>query len=99
MYMFTAGTAQPVVQTRMTLDAVGATHYSTRTYFSGENGITTGVGIAPDMNFAGPGQVNTLGQPPVGATNSGSLIVMVDTTGLGLAGQEAMSRLPLCEDF
>jgi hypothetical protein len=51
------------------------------------------------MNFAGPGQVNTLGQVPVGATNSGSLIVMVDSTGLGLAGQENMTRLPLCEDF
>jgi hypothetical protein len=99
MYMFTAGVGQPTVQTRMTQDAINATHYTTRTYFSGENGITTGVGVAPDMNFAGPGQVNTLGQPPVGATNSGSLIVMVDSTGLGLAGQENMTRLPLCEDF
>jgi hypothetical protein len=99
MYMFTAGTGQPVVQTRMTQDTTGATRYNVRTYFSGENGITTGVGIAPDMNFAGPAQVDTRGLPPVGPTNSGSLIVMVDSTGLGLAGQENMTRVPLCEDF
>jgi hypothetical protein len=30
---------------------------------------------------------------------AGALIVMVDSTGLGLAGQENMTRLPLCEDF
>jgi hypothetical protein len=101
MYMFTAGVGQPVVQTRMTQDAVLATHYATRTYFSGENGITTGVGVAPDMNFTTAGSVNTAGvaTPAVGATGSGSLIVMVDSSGLGLAAQENMTRLPLCEDF
>jgi len=99
MYMFTAGVGQPVVQTRMTQDATNATHYNTRTFFSGENGITTGVGIAPDMNFLGAGQVNTLGQVPVGATGGGSVIAMVDSSGLGLAAQENMTRLPVCEDF
>jgi len=100
-YMFSAGVGQPVVQTRMTPDAVLATHYSTRTYFSGENGITTGIGVAPDMNFTTAGSVNTLGvpTPAVGATGSGSLIVMVDSSGLGLASQENMTRVPLCEDF
>jgi hypothetical protein len=99
MYMFSAGVGQPVSQVRLTQDTTGATHYNSRTYFSGENGITTGVGVAPDMNFAGPGQVNTLGQTPVGTTGSGSLIVMVDSSGLGLAAQENMTRVPLCEDF
>jgi hypothetical protein len=101
MYMFTAGVGQPVVQTRMTQDATNSTHYNTRTYFSGENGTTTGVGVAPDMNFTTVGSVNTLGAPTpaLGATGAGSLIVMVDPTGLGLASQEVMTRLPLCEDF
>ena len=98
-YMFTAGVVQPVVQSRLTQDAVGATHYNTRTYFSQGTGTVTGVGVAPDMNFAGLGQVNTLGLPPVGATGSGSVIVMTDPSGLNLAAQEVMSRLPLCEDF
>ena len=53
------------------------------------------------MNFTTPGSVTTTGAPTpaAGATGSGSLIVMVDSSGLGLAAQEVMSRLPLCEDF
>ena len=101
MYMFTGGTTQPVAQTRLTQDAVGATHYNTRTYFSGPNGFTTGVGVAPDMNFTTVGSVSTTGAatPAAGATGSGSLIVMTDLSGLALEAQEAMTRLPLCEDF
>jgi hypothetical protein len=100
-YIFTAGTAQPIVQTRLTQDAVGATHYNTRTYFSNGNGFATGIGIAPDMNFTTPGSVTTTGAPTpaAGATGSGSVIVMTDPSGLALASQEIMSRLPLCEDF
>jgi hypothetical protein len=101
MYMFTAGIGQPVIQTRLTFDAVGATHYTTRTYFSNGNGLITGVGVAPDMNFTTAGSFTTAGAPTpaVGATGSGSLIAMTDPSGLGLAAQEVMSRLPLCEDF
>src|SRR5215468_1254625 len=101
LYMFTAGIGQPVVQTRMTFAADGSTHYSTRTYFSNGNGLVTGVGVAPDMNFTTAGSVTTTGAPTpaAGATGSGSLIVMTDPSGLGLAAQEVMSRLPLCEDF
>jgi len=102
MYMFAGGTAQPVAQTRLTIDATGATHYSTRTYFSPiSNGFVTGVGVAPDMNFSTGGSVTTTGAatPAAGATGSGSLIVMTDFSGLGLAAQEIMTRLPLCEDF
>jgi len=99
MYMFAAGTGQPVAQVRLTIDATGATNYRTRTYFSPGNGFVTGVGVAPDMNFSTGGSVNTLGQTPVGATGSGSLIVMTDVSGLALDAQEAMTRLPLCEDF
>jgi hypothetical protein len=100
-YMFTAGTGQPLVQSRFTTDAVGATHYTIRTFFSNGNGFVTGVGVAPDMNFTTAGSVNTAGvpTPAVGATGSGSVIAMTDPTGLGLAAQEVMTRLPLCEDF
>jgi hypothetical protein len=105
MYMFAGmsagGTGQPVAQARLTIDATGATNYNTRTYFSNGNGFITGVGVAPDMNFTTAGSVNTLGvpTPAAGATGSGSLIVMTDVSGLALAAQEAMTRLPLCEDF
>jgi len=99
--MFNSGTGQPVVQTRLTTNAVGQTIYNTRTYFSNGNGFVTGISVAPDMNFTTVGSVNTLGAPTpaVGATGSGSLIVHQDPSGLGLAGQGVMSRLPLCEDF
>jgi hypothetical protein len=103
MYMFAGmsagGTGQPVAQARLTIDATGATNYNTRTYFTNGNGFITGVGVAPDMNFSTGGSVNTLGAAPVGATGSGSLIVMTDSTGLALAEGEIMTRLPLCEDF
>jgi hypothetical protein len=105
MYMFAGGTgqggtAQPVAQARLTIDATGATNYNTRTYYSGL-GTITGVGVAPDMNFTTGGSFTTTGTatPAAGATGSGSLIVMTDPTGLGLAGQGIMTRLPLCEDF
>jgi len=104
-YLFTAGIGQPITQTKITQNAVGASIYKTRTYFSQGTGILTGVGIAPDMNFAGPAQVDTTGHVPGSQpgssppTNSGSLIVMDDSSGLGLAAQEVMTRLPLCEDF
>lgn len=101
MYMFSAGVGQPVVQARLTQAADGTTHYAIRTYFSNANGFTTGIGVAPDMNFTTAGSVDHNGNPTpnLAATGSGSLIVMTDPTGLGLAGQEIMSRLPLCEDF
>jgi len=100
-YMFSAGTGQPTVQARITQTADGSSHYTIRTYFSNGNGFTTGIGVAPDMNFTTAGSVDTHGTPTPNplATGSGSLIVMTDPTGLGLAGQEIMSRLPLCEDF
>ena len=100
-YMFSAGVGQPTVQARITQTADGSSHYTIRTYFSNGNGFTTGIGVAPDMNFTTAGSVDTHGNPTPNplATGSGSLIVMTDPTGLGLAGQEIMSRLPLCEDF
>jgi len=103
MYMFAAGgTGQSVAQARLTIDATGATNYNTRNYFSnGILGTITGVGVAPDMNFTTDGSFTTTGAatPAAGATGSGSLIVMTDVSGLGLSVEEAMTRLPLCEDF
>ena len=101
MYMFSAGLGQPVEQVRITQATDGTSHYTFRNYFSGGTGFTTGVGVVPDMSFTGTGTVDTAGHPTPNpaATGSGSLIVMTDSSGLGLAGQEVMSRLPLCEDF
>jgi hypothetical protein len=101
MYMFAGGVGQPVVQVRITQATDGTSSYSNRTYFSNGNGITTGIGVVPDMSFTGTGTVDTAGHPTPNplATGSGSLIAMTDSSGLGLAGQEIMSRLPLCEDF
>ncbi len=102
MYIFTGGIGQPVSQTRLTQDAAtGVTNYNTRTYFSSGPGIVTGVGVVPDMSFTGTGTVDTAGHPTPNplATGSGSLIAMADSSGLGLAGQQNMTRLPLCEDF
>ena len=80
---------------------VGQTQYSTRTYFSNRKGFVNGIGVAPDMNFTTAGSVTTAGTPTpaAGATGSGSLIVMQDPSGLGLAALEIMTRLPLCEDL
>jgi hypothetical protein len=101
IYMFTAGTAQPVVQAKLTRDAVGQTHYAIRTYLQNTTGFVTGVGVASSMSFDGTGSHDTAGNPTPNplATGSGSLIVMTDPSGIGLAGQEVMTRLPLCEDF
>jgi hypothetical protein len=97
-YMFTSGTGQPVFQARLNENADGTTNYHIRTYMTGGTGFTTGLAVAPDMSW---GFVNnTLNQPPNGlTTGSGSLISMQDPSGLGLAAQEVMTRLPLCEDF
>jgi len=98
MYMFTAGVAQPVQQFRLTPSpGDGSTHYTSRTYMSGGTGFVTGLGVAPDMSWGST--TNSQGLPATGTTGSGSLIVMQDPTGLGLAGQEVMTKLPLCEDF
>ena len=101
IYMFTAGVAQPVVQAKLTRDAVGQTHYSIRTYLQNGTGFTTGLGVASAMSFDGTGSHDTAGNPTPNpaATGSGSLIVMTDSSGIGLAGQEVMTRVPLCEDF
>jgi hypothetical protein len=100
-YMFTAGVAQPVVQVKLTRDAVGQSHYAIRTYLQNQSGFVTGLAVAADMNFLGTGSHNSQGgaTPSAGATGSGSLIVMTDASGIGLAAQEIMTRLPLCEDF
>src|SRR5215831_4352822 len=98
MYMFTAGVAQPVQQFRLSISpGDGSTHYASRNYMSGGTGFVTGLGVAPDMSWGST--INTNGVAATGTTGSGSLIVMQDPTGLGLAAQEVMTKLPLCEDF
>jgi hypothetical protein len=97
-YMFSSGTGQPTFQARLNENADGTTNYHIREYASGGTGFVTGIGVAPDMSW---GFVNnTANQPPNGlTTGSGSLIIMQDPSGTGLAAQEVMTRVPLCEDF
>jgi hypothetical protein len=78
-YMYTAGTAQPAVQFKVTVDPVtGLSQYAHRTYDSGGSGFTTGLGVADDLN---------------------SFMAFTDPSGLGLAGQEVIYKMPLCEDM
>ena len=77
--MYTAGTAQPAVQFKVTVDPVtGLSQYAHRTYDSGGSGFTTGLGVADDLN---------------------SFMAFTDPSGLGLAGQEVIYKMPLCEDM
>ena len=78
-YMYSGGTAQPVVQFKVTVDPVsGLSRYAARTYFSGGSRFTTGLGVADDLK---------------------SLMVFTDPSGLNLASQEIITKLPLCEDM
>ncbi|HWN51193.1 MAG TPA: hypothetical protein VNO18_15490 [Xanthobacteraceae bacterium] len=78
-YMYSGGTAQPVVQFKVTVDPVsGLSRYAARTYFSGGSRFTTGLGVADDLK---------------------SLMVFTDPSGLNLALQEIITKLPLCEDM
>jgi hypothetical protein len=78
-YMYTSGTGQPVVQFKVTVDPVtGLSQYAHRTYVSGGNGLTTGLGVADDLN---------------------SFMDFTDPSGLGLASQQIIYKMPLCEDM
>ena len=48
--------------------------------------LTTGLGIADDLTYSG-------------GNGDGSLVVFTDPSAVGLAGQEVLTRLPLCEDM
>jgi hypothetical protein len=87
MYMYTGPLGGTVVQFKLKIDpASGLTNYAFRTYLTGVS-LTTGLGIADDLTYS------TL------PASQGSLIVFTDPTAVGLAGQEVLTRLPLCEDM
>jgi hypothetical protein len=91
MYMYTGPLGGTVVQFKLTVDPdSGFTNYFFRTYLTGVS-LTTGLGVADDLTYLG-----TNAKP---GTGEGSLIVFTDPTAVGLAGQEVLTKLPLCEDF
>ncbi len=85
-YMYTGPLGGTVVQFKLTRNAFsGVTEYAFRTILTGVS-LTTGLGIADDLTYAG-------------GNGDGSLMVFTDPTAVGLAGQEVVTRLPLCEDM
>ncbi len=85
-YMYTGPLGGTVDQFKLTVDPIsGLTNYAFRTILTGIS-LTTGLGIADDLTFAG-------------GNGQGSLMVFTDPSAVGLAGQEVLTRLPLCEDM
>jgi hypothetical protein len=87
LYMYTGPLGGTVVQFKVTKDINGVSQYAFRTYLTGVS-LTTGLGVADDLTFPNN----------VGATG-GSLMIFTDPSAVGLAGQEVVTRLPLCEDM
>jgi hypothetical protein len=85
--MYTGPLGGTVVQFKVTKDINGVSQYAFRTYLTGVS-LTTGLGVADDLTFPNN----------VGATG-GSLMIFTDPSAVGLAGQEVVTRLPLCEDM
>jgi hypothetical protein len=78
-YIYTAANAGAVIQFKVTKNPnTGQSQYTSRTYVSGVPGITTGLGVADDLQ---------------------SLMVYSDPSGIGAAGAEVVTKVPLCEDF
>jgi hypothetical protein len=87
-YMYTGPLGGTVDQFKLTIDPTsGLTNYNFRTFLTGVS-LTTGLGVADDLIYGGPG-----------ATGGGSLMVFTDPSAVGLAGQEVLTLLPLCEDM
>jgi hypothetical protein len=86
MYLYTGPLGGTVVQFKLTVNPFsGITNYQFRTILTGVS-LTTGLGIADDLTY-------------FGGNGDGSLMVFTDPSAVGLAGQEVVTRLPLCEDM
>jgi hypothetical protein len=84
MYMYTGPLGGTIMQFKLTIGFNGSTNYKFRTYLTGVS-LTTGLGVADDLTYAGG--------------NAGSLMIFTDPSAVGLAGQEVVTKLPLCEDM
>ncbi len=85
-YMYTGPLGGTVAQFKLTIDPnSGLTSYQFRTILTGVS-LTTGLGVADDLIYAG-------------GTGAGSLMIFTDPSAVGAAGQEVVTRLPLCEDM
>jgi hypothetical protein len=76
-YLYGGTITGPVMQFKVTKDATGLSHYSSRAYETGLS-TTTGLGVADDLK---------------------ALMVFTDPSAVGVAGQEVVTKLPLCEDM
>ena len=89
MYMYTGPLGGTVVQFKLSIAPVsGITTYQFRTFLTGVS-LTTGLGVADDLTYPAA----------TGGTGEGSLMIFTDPSAVGLAGQEVVTRLPLCEDM
>jgi hypothetical protein len=85
-YMYVPTRSGTVVQFKVTTDPVsGLSQYAFRTYATG---------LSPPTSF-GPAPVTGLGV----ADDLQSLMVFTDLSAIGSAGQEIITKLPLCEDM
>jgi hypothetical protein len=88
MYMYAGPLGGTIVQFKLTKNPLsGVTEYTFRTILTGVS-LTTGLGVADDLIYSSPG-----------STGDGSLMIFTDPSAVGLAGQEVVTRLPLCEDM
>jgi len=70
-YMYSGGTAQPVVQFKVTVDPVtGLSRYAARTYLSSGQQLVTGLGVADDLKSLMAFTINSLN----GVTSSSSCL-------------------------
>jgi hypothetical protein len=85
-YLYTGPLGGTIVQFKLTVNPFsGITQYTFRTVLTGIS-LNTGLGIADDLTYSG-------------GNGDGSLMIFSDPSAVGLAGQETVTRLPLCEDM
>jgi hypothetical protein len=86
LYMYTGPLGGTVVQMKLKISPFnGVTSYQFRTILTGIS-LSTGLGVADDLIYPG-------------GNGAGSLMIFTDPSAVGLAGQEVVTRLPLCEDM
>jgi hypothetical protein len=87
-YVYTGPVGGTVVQFKVTVDPIsGLSNYQFRTVLTGTS-LSTGIGVADDLTYSN-----------LNGGVGGSLMVMSDPSAIGASGQEAITRMPLCEDM
>jgi hypothetical protein len=96
-YFYTSPlTGGTISQLKVSVDPISLrSTYKARTYGTGFPGITAGIGVPDDLTY--PGGAGLI--DPSTGKQPGSLMVFSDKSTIGAAAQEALTRLPLCEDI